>query len=555
MPLIKVTAATALPTVRQTLADLGKAVREAGAIPGLDSVVGALDRLEAYCSGKSLDVEVVLVSPVESASAGRVSAWIGVPAATLQSRSFDPLSLELPAGDGRVALRLRAWPITSPPATAAGTPRHALLVLLVGNVTGLHAENLARIEKLLEDRPAAVILAPAGEDAVKQLEQRSQALAWVTLRLDINALPEDASLQSRLAGPPWDGAQELLRAYSATTALQSLNGVFDLALQQQARDLRVKKAATQAKIGKAAPAAKPGAQPGADLIAEIKTRVQRHSQEFERGAMERLQDLLAITGGTLSRETEAMLLSLDELDEREGATKIETRIPAAFEQKVLKTVRDRLAQHCAGDVVALNDLLRLLGQEIERVLAQNQGPAFVPQFSYLDENRVRRMLDMTLGFQAQYRGELPNQGFAEYFAGVRKYSMLLVMAASMFGMSSYMRQYREYVVPATIALVLMGTYSVISSTRKERVQNLEKELEAARNALRPDLKRMFNEVQKGWSAILLQHMNEQITAVLADVEAAVKEHAARRGAEATPEKERLQRQLAQLEATEKKLAG
>ena len=555
MALIKVTAATALPTVRQTIGELGKAVREAGAVPGLESVQESLERLDGYCSGKSLDVEVVLVSPVEAAAAGRVSAWIGpgVPLAPLQSRSFDPLTLDLPGGDGKVPLRVRLWPLVSPPATTAGTPRPALLVLVVGNVTGLHSDNLARIERLLEDRPAAVIVAPAGEDTVKQLEQRSQGLSWVTLRLDIDSL-SDTSLQSKLAGPPWDAAQDLLRAHSAAVALQSLNGVFDLALQQLARDLRVKKAATQAKIGKAAPAgAKPGGQPGADLVSEIKARVQRHSQEFERGAMERLQDLVAVSGGKLSRETEVLLLSLDELDEKEGATKIECRIPAPFEQKLLKTVRDRLAQHCAADVVALNDLLRLLAEEIERVLAQNGGPPFVPQFSYLDENKVRRMLDMNLGLQAQYRGELPNQGFSEYFAGVRKYSMLLVMGASMFGMSSYMRQYREYVVPATIALVLMGTYSVVSSTRKERVENLEKELEAARNALRPDLKRMFTEVQKSWSAILLQHMNEQITAVLADVEAAVKDHAARRGAEATPEKERLQRQLAQLEASEKRL--
>ena len=177
----------------------------------------------------------------------------------------------------------------------------------------------------------------------------------------------------------------------------------------------------------------------------------------------------------------------------------------------------------------------------------------MPQFSYLAEDRVRRMLDMTVALHVQYRGELPHQGFSEYFASVRKYSMILVMGASMFGMSSLMRQYREVTVPLTILLVLGGTYSVISSTRRERVENLESELEAARNALRPELKRIFTEVQKAWSATFIGFLNEQIARALAEVEAAVKDHQARRGAEASPERERLQRQLAQLDAVDKKL--
>jgi len=553
MALIKVTAASALPAVRQAIGELNKSARDAGALPGLDMVLQSLERLDAYCSGKSLDVEVVVVSPVDPAGAARVAAWIGAgtQAALLQTKTAEPTSIELPGGQGLVPLRVRIRPLASSSAIPAGTPRPALLALVVGNVTGLHQDNLALVERLLEDRPVVVILAPAGEEAVKKLEERAATVAWAAVRLDLASL-SDASLQARLAAPPWDATHELLRAHSALSALQSLTGVYDLALQQQGRDLRIKKAATQAKLGKSGPAVRAVAAPGSDLMSEVKTRIQRHSQEFERGASERLQDLLGLTGGALARETEALLLSLDELDEKEGTTKIETRIPRAFEQKLLKTVRERLARHCAGDVVALNDLLRLLGQEIERTLAQNQGPPFVPQFAYLGEDRVRRLLDMTLGLQAQYRGELPHEGFSEYFASVRKYSMILVMAASMFGMSSVMRQYREFTVPLTILLVLSGTYSVISSTRRARVENLEKELEAARNALRPDLKRIFNEVQKGWSAILLQHMNEQIGAVLADVDSAVKDFQARRGAEATPEKERLQRQLGQIEATEKK---
>jgi hypothetical protein len=557
MALIKVTLPTALPTVRQMIGELDKAIKETGGLPGLESVAQGLASLEDYSSRKALDVEVVVVAPVPGDQAGRVAGWIGAgfPPAPLQARTVEPTVVELPGGPGLVPLRARIRSLASGGAVPAGTPRPAVLILLVGSPTALHPENMAALESLVEDRPSVVVIGPPDDPAVKHLDERAKASAWTALLGDVPATIPETSFQARLSAAPWDAAHDLFRAHSTVTALESLCGVFDIVLQQQARDLRTKKAATQAKIGKTGPgAAKAGPQVGADLIPDIKARIQRHSQEFERGAVERLQDLLGLAAGTLSRETEAMMLALDELDEREGTTKIECRIPPAFEQKLLKTIRDRVARHCAGDVVALNDLFRLLAQEIEREIAQAQGPPFVPHFAYLTEDRVRRMMDMSIAFQAQYRGEMPHHGFSEYFASVRKYSMILVMAASMFGMSSLMRQYREFTVPATILLVLIGTYSVISSTRQQRVENLEKELEAARTALRPDLKRIFTDVQKNWSTILLQHMNEQIASVLADVDAAVKDYQARRGAEASPEKERLSRQLTQLEVAEKKLA-
>ena len=75
------------------------------------------------------------------------------------------------------------------------------------------------------------------------------------------------------------------------------------------------------------------------------------------------------------------------------------------------------------------------------------------------------MLDMYGIFQSPFKGEMPNPGFGEYFASVRKYSMTLVMGASMFGMSAMLRQYREITVPITVLLVAFGTCSVAIGRR------------------------------------------------------------------------------------------
>ena len=505
----------------------------------------------------------MVVAPLAAEAAARAAAWLGkgFPEAPFAPAGAPPSTLEIPGSGGTPALRVRVASLEGGTALAAGTPRPAVLVLVAGSTAAITGETLALVEPLVAERPRVFLIGPVADPLLKPVEELARELAWTCGVVDVERFP-DTTLAAHLSAPPWDGAHELFRAYSAAAALDSLAGVYALWLEQQGRDLRTRRAATQAKLGRpaaggalAAAAARPAPGAGAgDLVGEIKARIQRHSQEFERGAAERLQDLLSVPAGRLAREVEATLLGLDELTEEVRTTKVETRIPDPFLETLARTVRERIARHCAADLVALNDLFRLLAQEMEREIAQAQGPPYVPQFSYLTEDRVRRMLDMTVSVQVQYRGELPHQGFSEYFASVRKYSMILVMAASMFGMSSLMRQYREFTVPLTILLVLGGTYSVVSSTRRQRVENLEKELDAARGALRPELKRVLGEVQKTWSAQLVGFLNEQVARTLAELDAAVKDHQARRGAEANPERERLQRQLAQLDATDKRLA-
>jgi hypothetical protein len=127
------------------------------------------------------------------------------------------------------------------------------------------------------------------------------------------------------------------------------------------------------------------------------------------------------------------------------------------------------------------------------------------------------------------------------------------MGASMFGMASLMRSYKEFTIPLTILLVGFGTYSVITSTAQQRAENTEREVEAARLALRPDVRRILADVQKGWPALVSDHLSHQVAALVAAVEAAVRDHFTRRGAEQNPERERLQRRIAVLEAADKRL--
>ncbi|HEY8234766.1 MAG TPA: hypothetical protein VIJ10_19010 [Vicinamibacteria bacterium] len=545
--LTKVSFATALPTTRSLAAELGKLAREAGQVPGLESILRGLGRVEEHLAGQGLEVEIVLVTPLDGAAAVTAAAWLApdFPPATLQSLPATPVRVES-AGPGRARLGFFVRALSATVPVPAGTPRPPLLVVAAG--APVRRDDVGALEPLLEGRPHVMLLGARAPE----LEARAAALAW-SAEAVASAAPPAQGLGAALSAPPWEPLQPMLRAESAVGALDSLGRAFDAAFEALDRDARVQKAMAQAKLGR--PVAKPllGAAPGAEVVAAVKARIQALVAELEQGVADRMLDLVAPGSGTLTRETEALLAGLDHLHQEPKATRIETRIPEQFEKKLVRTLRERIGRHCASDVVAANDLFRMLGQETERILQAHDGPAFVPQLSYLTDERARRLLDMTVVPQAQYRGELPKPGFTEYFASVRKYSMLLVMGASMFGMASLMRSYKEFTIPLTILLVGFGTYSVITSTAQQRAENTERELEAARLALRPDVRRILADVQKAWPALVSDHLSQQVSALLAAVEAAVRDHFTRRGAEANPERERLQRRIAALEVADKRL--
>ena len=611
MALVRATQQTALPTVRGLIGELKKLAREATSAPALDNLVANLEALDAHAGRKSLDVELILAGAVDEDDAGKLAAWIGpgFPASKLQIAPGDQPIVDVSGPP--LDLRVQVRHLGSRLAQKAGAARAPVAVLILARPLAATEDNRGALERVFEDRPQVVLLAstkkapplvpgavppatpgapadpaappvdpaapaadaapaapaaegadappapatPADEPWFKEIETKAKAAAWSSLTHKY--LP-DTTLQARLGGAPWDQLLDLFRAHGAVVGLESLSNVYDMVMDQVQGEMRVNKSVSQqrlAKFGGAKGTAAPPS-PTVDLLADLKNRTQRLAAEFERGAADRLQDLLGQPAGLLVRETEQALGGLQELQLEKKTKTMGARVPAAFEEKINKLIRERVGRHCAGDLVALNDLFRLIGQEFERTLAQAQGPPIVVQFRYLTDERVRRMLDMFGIFQSPYKGEMPNPGFGEYFASVRKYSMILVMGASMFGMSAMLRQYREITVPITVLLVAFGTYSVAMNTRQQRVENLETQLEAARVAMRTEIRRIITDLQKQWAAMLKEFLNDQISGAVAEVDAALKESQGKKGGgDANPERDRLTRQLQAIEAAEKRIAA
>ncbi len=148
MPLVKATLPTALSTVRQFIGDLKKTARETGSSPALDNLVTSLDALDAYGIRKGLDVEVVVMNPLDPDEAGRIATWIGpgFHPGKLLTASADPTVVEVPGPplDLRVQTRIASGRV----AQKVGTPRAPVLVVLATKPVAMSPED--RVAKGIE---------------------------------------------------------------------------------------------------------------------------------------------------------------------------------------------------------------------------------------------------------------------------------------------------------------------------------------------------------------------------------------------------------------------
>jgi len=228
-------------------------------------------------------------------------------------------------------------------------------------------------------------------------------------------------------------------------------------------------------------------------------------------------------------------------------------LPAATEDEWLQSVRDALRRHCVADLSALRDTLRGAGHDAERVVADAGGPPLVVQFQAITDERLNRILDAHVVLQRKYQGEIPQRGALEYVMMARRYQTVVFMFLSAFGLS-FLRSYREFMIPAAILLLSFGMLHMIHSVRRERAETMAKELDKVRDVLRAESRRIVADVQRAWTSLVAQHLTDQMPHVLTQVESSVREHFNRLASEGAEERQQLQRQLQTFEAAERKLA-
>jgi hypothetical protein len=400
-----------------------------------------------------------------------------------------------------------------------------------------------------EDRPFVVVISLDSKNCTGAPLTNVLPSAWYAESVTSNNLPQ-ASLVAMLSAPPWNALVDVLRAYSIAASAESLSSVLGLGLEQEIRALRAKRSVAQQRIAKLQQ--RPNQATPGEQAAELRSRIQRQFADFERGASDRFQALITPQVGTVAKRLDENLAGLGGLESEKRAKSTSYRIPEQFETSYTNTVRDALTKQVQSDLLAMQDLFRILQGEIERQMVSLGGPPLTLCFRLIDEDRVTRLLQSTIVFQRSYHSELIRHGFFEYAMMARRYLMILFMIISAFGLS-FLRGYREFMIPASILLLSIGGMMVFRSVNRERGEVMEKELEKARESLRAESKRIFSDVQRAWSGLISQHLTDQSQVAISQIEASIRSAQAQRGNDLGEEKLRLQRQLQTLENAERKL--
>ena len=544
------TAAPQLTSVLQLAKDLLRSIAELGALPSTRNLQADLASLVAYCEDRGVDVDVVVASPIGSAAARAVAAWLSPamdPSVLVNAGSGAPGEVTVTLGDGRSCLRI--FGATHSPVQKVAVPRPAVLMALAGSFEALAPRQREALEDDMDDRAMVILLNDAGESSASMQSLALQRQVAVVETASVESLAE-GSWRVRMDTGPLPALPVILRAYAALNAIETGASTLRLVIEQEQRSVKVKRALAQQENAKLQ---QPIASP-MEIIAETRGQVQRTFSEFERTVQEGLRAMFLPRVGSLSQAVEQYLLSLTTFEEQKGEKTITLRLGDRVEAEFFKQIREACHAQCAQDLVRVNELFEGAAVKGNTALATMDAPPFEVQHAVISDLRISRMLDSALRVDRPYRGELPNPGIQEYTQQVKKYLNVGVAVLGTAGVSLQLLP-KKAVLFITLALTGAGVATLPQRIKRERVENLTREFERARDVMRSEARRIFADVEREWMALVGEALRDEQTFYLQQFESSVREGQSRRTNELADDKRRLQRQLSGMDNTDKLLAA
>ena len=548
-PSPRVTVTTALPTVRGFVNDLARFSNEAGTLSQAQNLKGNLEVLQNLCQESGLEVDVAITSKSGEELNDRLRSEVernseggGNGSVALLSREITDLNKAFP-------VKIRIWDAKEPPVYRSGTPRPPILIIAADGDEEPDASTRSAMLRASSDRPVVMFACRPAASWKTNFATEVQAAAWYMEIMDIDTLSA-TSIRKRWSASPWSGCTELLMAHSLANALDSQANVFGMALEGELRGLKAKRALAQQKATKFQQ--RPGTSSATEMMSDIRSRLQRHFNEFLQGANVRMQTFVAPQNGPIAQGLEEWLAGLSDLERATTSTSTIISLPPKAEEEVLRILHDQLFRYCTSDMIATKDFFGIVHRELDQLMSEVNVPAISWQFRVLDDQKALRILEGQIIFQRHYKGELPKKGFFEYFMSARRYLTVLFMIMSAIGFSRW-RSNPEFMIPTSILLLGIGSLVVARTVKRERIEGHERELEKAKEMIRVETRRMLTEVQRAWTALLDQYLAEQQQDCIIAMENRIREHFARATSETAEERQRVQRQMQGLDTSERRL--
>ena len=541
-----VNAGSALSTVGRLVNDLLRALREMGPLPALRELTPDLTALAAYCESRGVDLDVAVSGEIPEADAALVAAWISpdLEPEILSGTSRRGSEVRSIVDDGQTVVRV--FPASRPPAQKAARPRSAVLVIVSAEGS---AEIPPSVDDLVDDRPLVIIVRKTEDRAADgKLVNRTAHRPWLAESAVIPTLAA-GGLKRRIEMNGPDLAS-LLRTYAALYGVETAAEAHKLVVEQEQRTIRVKRATAQQKTAKL----QMGGGNLAEVVADIRVRIQRTLADFEKSVQEGVAELFLPQIGSLSQQVEARLAAIDSLERTIGEKSIQLRLHPKDEADLLRLIGDGIRNRAYADLRSFRDVLELISNDVDRTLESAGAPPVTLRHAQVPDSRVNRVLESSVRFDRAYRGDLPKEGWQEWMQQARKevgvLSILLVGAMNLFP------QIRTSVAGRGLSglLLAIGAWRVYRALPRERAESMAREIEKARDVLRSEAKRIFSEAERGWTSAISDALRDEQATVLLQFEAAIREGQARRSAEMTEERGRVQRAMEGLQHAEGQLS-
>ena len=507
----------------------------------------AVSRLAYLCDTPRIDVEIVLVGDSSSDEAERLNRWLGE--AELHGTPSNGLSPERAPSPPLVYQRT-CWLKAGARIVGESTPP-VLVLALHGEQPPTNSDE-SICDRLANDRAMVVSVAETRYGWMDRLDRRLRDAALMVLPADLS-LPLSDRLSSLLASVAPQVDPGLLQVRSAARAVDGLLRASNEALAQDERGLKVRRALVQQRISTVQTRPPQGA---AEIMADLRARMTAMLSGFDSRLQDRIASLVGGGDGSILAEVEARANALVGLREEKQVHSVVTQVPDEYRLAIQGIFDERLRPHLLADIESTQELLRAGQEEIASSLERAGAPPLVPQCQYLGEDQLRRIVEPLTTVTIGYRGEIHRRGIFEIFMLARRYQMVFYILATLFG-TGIARDAgkRDMWVTLSIALLAIGSIAMFGTIRKERAYALSRELDRARDTTRAEVRRLLSELERTWSTFLVRHVREQFQAMQLQLEIPLRESQARRAAETSDEKQRVQRQIQTLETTERRLGA
>jgi hypothetical protein len=246
--------------------------------------------------------------------------------------------------------------------------------------------------------------------------------------------------------------------------------------------------------------------------------VNNHKEQFERRLNKSFDEDLMPPQGTLYVQVDKIIESLDYLDEQKKAKGKALIIPEAFKDTVKSKFQTILTEYCLDFAKESRISTHFIEREVNEYFENNNLGTAHLRAEAPSEGDIKRLISRVMVTERTFEYMIPAKKITEYMMGARMYYMVLMMGASMLGLSSAISKNRMYLLPGIILLLGYGIYKMIDTKTKEDEEKMLEQLNNAKESMRTETKRQLDNFKRNWEKMMDEHYKEPVQSYLRDTE-------------------------------------